>query len=308
MASWHSKYIQRLLHLTWDREVTPALSPSRLRTRHARLAQNFVRAPRDVEVTRIKIGAMNAEWIEPAGAQFHRVMLYLHGGFYVMGGLPTYRNLVARIATAASARALLIDYRLAPEHPFPAALEDTLAAYKWLLLQGLDPSGIAIAGDGSGGGMALSACVALRDNNAPMPGALVALSPWTDLALSGRTLLKNAEKDALVSLELLAYCAQNYLKGALPTSPLASPLYANLNGLPPLIVHAGSNEVLRDDAARLGDKGHHAHLDMSVEVFEDMPHVFQLFEKIPESEASVARLGSFIKSRTVSVPLRMAAQ
>ncbi|MFZ1991533.1 MAG: alpha/beta hydrolase, partial [Alphaproteobacteria bacterium] len=215
--------------------------------------------------------------------------------------------LVARLATAASSRALFIDYRLAPEHPFPAALEDTLAAYKWLLLQGLDPSGIVLAGDGSGGGMAVAAALALRDNKAPMPGAIVALSPWTDLALSGRTLIKNAEKDKLLSIELLAYCAQNYLKGALPTNALASPLYGNLAGLPPMLLHAGANEILRDDAARLADKGHRAGVDISVEVFEGMPHVFQLFEKIPEAEASLGRIGAFIKSRTISVPMRMMA-
>src|SRR5262249_7347883 len=155
-------------------------------------------------VTPISAGPVYAEWVEPLGAQFHRVILYLHGGGYVAGSLSAYRNLVARLATAASARALFIDYRLAPENPFPAAVEDALSAYKWLLLQGLDPSGIILAGDGSGGGMAIAAALALRDNKAPMPGAIVALSPWTDLALSGRTLLKNAEKDHLLSIELLA--------------------------------------------------------------------------------------------------------
>ncbi len=133
------------------------------------------------------------------------------------------------------------------------------------------------------------------------------MSPWTDLALSGRTLIKNAEKDKLLSIELLAYCAQNYLKGALPTSPLASPLYGNLTGLPPMLIHSGTNEILRDDATRLADKGHKAGVDVSVEVFEGMPHVFQLFEKIPEAEASLARIGNFIKSRTPSVPMRMMA-
>ena len=307
MASWQSKYIQRLLQMTWDREVAPEMSAARLRARHAKLVQNFVRPAIDVEVIPVKAGAVEAEWIEPMGAQFHRVVLYLHGGGYVAGAPAGYRNLVARLATAASARALLLDYRLAPEHVFPAALEDTLGAYKWLLLQGLDPSGIILAGDGSGGGMAIAAALALRDNKAPMPGAIVALSPWTDLALSGRTLIKNAEKDKLLSIELLAYCAQNYLKGALPTNALASPLYGALAGLPPMLIHAGANEILRDDAARLADKGHRAGVDVSVEVFEGMPHVFQLFEKIPEAEASLNRIGAFIKSRTISVPMRMMA-
>ncbi len=154
MASWHSKYIQRLLQMTWDREVTPGLSPARLRARHTKLLQNFVRPASGVDITEVMAGSVEAEWIEPMGAQFHRVIIYLHGGGYVAGDLPAYRNLVARLATAANARALLIDYRLAPEHVFPAALEDTLSVYKWLLLQGLDPSGIILAGDGSGGGMA----------------------------------------------------------------------------------------------------------------------------------------------------------
>lgn len=307
MASWHSKYIQRLLQMTWDREVTPELSPAKLRARHAKLIQNFVRPASGVEITPVEAGAVQAEWIEPAGAQFHRVIIYLHGGGYVSDSLAAYRNLVARLATAANARALLVDYRVAPEHVFPAALEDALGAYKWLLLQGFDPSGIVLAGDGSGGGMAIAAALALRDNKAPLPGAIVALSPWTDLALSGRTLIRNAEKDKLLSLELLAYCAQHYLRGALPTSPLASPLYGNLAGLPPMLIHAGANEILRDDATRIADKGHRAGVDVSVEVFDGMPHVFQLFEKIPEAEASLSRIGSFIKSRTVSVPMRMMA-
>lgn len=307
MASWHSKYIQRLLQMTWDREVTPGLSPGKLRARHTKLIQNFVRPASGVEITPIHAGSVDAEWIEPMGAQFHRVIIYLHGGGYVAGDLSAYRNLVARLATAANARALLIDYRLAPEHVFPAALEDTLAVYKGLLLQGFDPSGIILAGDGSGGGMAIAAAMALRDNKAPMPGAIIALSPWTDLALSGRTLIKNADKDKLLSIELLAYCAQHYLKGALPTSPLASPLYGNLAGLPPMLIHAGANEILRDDSTRIADKGHRAGVDVSVEVFDGMPHVFQLFEKIPEAEASLSRIGNFIKSRTVSVPMRMMA-
>ena len=307
MASWHSKYIQRLLHMTWDREVTPDLSPGKLRARHAKLLSNFVRPASGIEITPIELGHVDAEWIEPMGAQFHRVIIYLHGGGFVTDNLPAYRNLVARLATAANARALLIDYRTAPESVFPAALEDALSAYKWMLMQGFDPSGLIFAGDGSGGGMAISAALALRDNRAPLPGAIVALSPWTDLALSGRTLIKNAEKDKLLSIELLAYCAQLYLKGALPTSPLASPLYGNLAGLPPMLIHAGANEILRDDATRIADKGHRAGVDVSVEVFEGMPHVFQLFEKIPEAEASLSRIGGFIKSRTVSVPIRMIA-
>jgi acetyl esterase/lipase len=308
MASWQSRFIQRLIRSTWDNSPGAGLEADQLRAREAKLSARFARVPKGVEVSRVMAGPVRAEWIEPAGAQFHRVVLYLHGGGYMMGSLDTHRNLAARLAIASSARVLLVDYRLAPEHPFPAALEDTLAAYRWLLIEGVDPAGIAIAGDQAGGGLAVAATIALRDNRAPLPAAVVAISPWTDLAFSGRTILRNAAKDATLSLELLAYYAQNYLQGAMPTNPLASPLYARLGGLPPLLIHAGANEILRDDATRLGDKALRAGLDVSIEVYADQPHAFQIFDMLPEAEASVQRLGAFIKSRTVSLQLRLAAE
>jgi acetyl esterase/lipase len=308
MASWQSIFIKRLIRMTWDKNAGPGFEAARLRVREARLSTRFARVPADIQVTRVMAGPVRAEWIEPAGAQFHRVIVYLHGGGYVMGSLDTHRNLVARLATAAGARALILNYRLAPEHPFPAALEDTLAAYRWLLMEGLDPAGIAFAGDQAGGGLALAAAMWLRDNRAPLPAALVTLSPWTDLAFGGRSILRNAAKDHTLSIEMLAYFAQSYLQGALPTNPLASPLYGKLAGLPPLLIHAGANEILRDDATRLGERALNAGLDVSVEIYADQPHAFQLFDMLPEAQASVARLGAYIKSRTVSLPFRMAAE
>jgi acetyl esterase/lipase len=308
MASWQSHFIQKLIRMTWDKDAGPGFEAARLRNREAKLSARFARVPADVEVTRVMAGPVRAEWIEPKGAQFHRVILYFHGGGYTMGSLDTHRNLVARIAKAAGARALVLNYRLAPEHPFPAPLEDALAAYRWLLMEGLEPGGIAFAGDQAGAGLALAAAMTLRDNRAPMPGALVALSPWTDLALSGRSILRNAAKDPTLSIEMLAYFAQNYLQGALPTNPLASPLYGRHGGLPSMLIHAGANEILRDDATRLAERAHKAGVDCSIEVYDGQAHAFQLFDMLPEAEASVARLGAFIKSRTVSVPLRMAAE
>lgn len=308
MASWQSKFIQRLIRMSWDKTGGPGIEASRLRARESKIATRFAKVPRDVRVTRVMAGPVRAEWIEPAGAQFHRVIVYLHGGGYVMGSLDTHRNLVARIAAASSARVLFLNYRLAPEHPFPAALEDVLAAYRWLLMEGLDPAGICFAGDQAGGGLAIAAAIALRDNRAPMPGSLVALSPWTDLALSGRTILRNSATDHTLSIELLAYFAQSYLQGTLPTNPLASPLYAKLKALPSLLIQTGANEILRDDATRLAERALQAGVDVSVEVYAGQPHAFQLFEMLPEAGASVARIGSFIKSRTCSVPLRMAAE
>jgi len=309
MASWQSHFIQKLIRMTWDKDAAPGLEAARLRLREAKLSARFARVPADVEVRRAMAGPVRAEWIEPQGAQFHRVILYFHGGGYMMGSLDTHRNLVARLAKAASARALILNYRLAPEHPFPAALEDALAAYKSLLIEGFEPGGIVFAGDQAGAGLALAAALTLRDNRAPMPGAIVALSPWTDLALSGRSILRNAAKDATLSIEMLAYFAQNYLQGkTLPTNPLASPLYARLSGLPSMLIHAGASEILRDDATRLAERAHKAGVDCSIEVYDGQPHAFQLFDMLPEADASVSRVGAFIKSRTVSVPMRMAAE
>jgi len=308
MASWQSRFIQRLIRMTWDKSGGPSFEASRLRIREAKLAARIAKLPRDVEVRRLTAGPIRGEWIEPAGAQYHRVILYLHGGGYVMGSPDTHRSLVARIAAASSARALLLNYRLAPEHPFPAPLEDTLAAYRWLLMEGLDPAGIVFAGDQAGGGLALAAAIALRDNRAPLPGAIVALSPWTDLALSGPTILRNAANDHTMSIEMLVYFAQSYLQGTLPTNPLVSPLYGRLRGLPSMLIHAGANEILRDDATRLADRALQVGVDVSVEVYAGQTHAFQLFDMLPEAGASVARIGQFVKSRTCSVPLRLAAE
>ncbi len=307
MASWQSRFIQRLIRMTWDKSGGPTMEARLLRAREAKLSSRFAKVPPGVEVSRVMAGPVRAEWIEPAGAQFHRVIVFLHGGGYVMGSLDTHRNLAARIATAANARALLLNYRLAPEHPFPAALEDTLAAYRWLLMEGFDPAGIAFVGDQAGGGLALAMALALRDNRAPMMGAVVALSPWTDLALSGPSILRNAANDATLSIELLVYYAQSYLQGTLATNPYASPIYGKLKGLPSLLIHAGANEILRDDATRFAERALNAGADVSIEVYADQPHAFQLFEMLPEAQASVARIGNFIRSRTCSVPMRLLA-
>lgn len=306
MASWQSRFIQHLIRMTWDKNG--GLDASLLRTREAKLTARFQKLPRGVEASRIQHNGLRGEWLEPVNAQAHRVILYAHGGGYVMGSPATHRNLAARIAAASDARCLVLNYRLAPEHPFPAALEDMLAAYRRLLLEGLDPAGIAFAGDQAGGGLAVAAALALRDNRAPLPGCIVALSPWTDLALSGRSILRNAALDHTLSLELLVFCAQSYLQGALPTNPLVSPHYAKLHGLPSLLIQAGANEILRDDATRLADKALQAGVDVSTEIYAGQPHVFQMFDMLPEANASVARIGRFIKSRTCSVPqLRYAA-
>ncbi len=307
MVSWQSRFLDRKLRLQKVRRVDPMGPIEKLRKSFEKDAAPFAKTGPDVRVTPIETGRTKAEWIEPPDAQQHRVILYLHGGGFCVGSPNTHRGLLARFCEAASARGLLVDYRLAPENKFPAAIEDSLDAYQWLLGQGIDPKGMVIAGDASGAGLAISTCMALRDASAPLPAAIIAMSPWTDLALTGWSNLTLTKQEAMLRPELLGIMSRHYLQGKSPTEPLASPLYGDFRGLPPILVHVGSNEILRDDATRLTQKAEAAGVDISVEVWDGMPHVFQFYPSLPEAQGSLARLGSFVKTRTVAVPMRRAA-
>jgi acetyl esterase/lipase len=308
MVSWQSRILNRVLRTGKKPHLDPRIPADKLRLNFDGGLKRFAKLKGDVKVTAIKAGRTKAEWIEPENAQQHRVILYLHGGGYCTGSPDTHRHLVANLCRASSARGLLVDYRLAPEHKFPAAIEDSLDAYQWLLGQGIDPKGMVIAGDSAGGGLAIATCMALRDANATLPAAVVAMSPWTDLALTGWTMLTNSKEDPSMTPHVLGLFVRHYLQGKSPTQPLASPLYGDFRGLPPMMVHVGSTEILRDDATRLSQKAEASGTDISVEVWDGMPHIFQFFNWLPEARGSIARLGSFIKTRTIAVPMRRAGQ
>jgi acetyl esterase/lipase len=261
-----------------------------------------------VDVQPVLISAIRGEWVVPESATGRRVILYFHGGGFIAGSPEGHRPLVSRLAHAASARALVPQYRLAPEFPFPAALRDAADAYRWLLTQGITPTNIIFAGDGSGGGLALSTLLALRNAGLPLPAAIVCFSPWADMTLSGWSMLKNRPTDDALSWELLATCARNYLKGTSPADPFVSPIYGDFRGLPPMMIHAGSLEVLRDDASRIGERAAAANVNVNVEVYEGMPHLFQGLADLSESKVSLTRAAAFIKARTPEVMLRRAAQ
>jgi len=236
-----------------------------------------------------------AEWLYGQDADESRVLLYLHGGGYLLGSIATHRSLAARIAEAAGIRALIIDYRLAPEHPFPAALEDALAAYEFLLGQGFAPERVAIGGDSAGGGLAIATLVALRDASRPPPGAAIALSPWTDLEATGESTETRADP-MIRSRDDLVATASLYLKGADPRTPTASPLYADLAGLPAIAIQVGTAERLLDDSTRIADRIRRAGGQVELEEFEDLIHVFQsLAPHVPESLEAIEKLGSFLK-------------
>ncbi len=238
------------------------------------------------------------EWIAAPNSHDDRTLLYLHGGGYVIGSISTHRGHVARLSQASGARALSVDYRLAPEHPFPAGLEDAQKAYRWLLEQGCDPAHTAIAGDSAGGGLSVATLVSLRDAGVPLPVAGVLLSPWVDLEGIGDSVKTRADADPMVEISGLLKMARLYLHGANPRTPLASPLYADLQGLPPLLIQVGTAEILHDDSTRLAQLAESAGVEVELEAWEDMIHVWQaLAPLVPEATEAIQRIGDWLGKR-----------
>jgi acetyl esterase/lipase len=262
--------------------------------------QAGLKVPADTRTEAVDAGGVRAEWIWRPDSDLDRAILYLHGGGYAIGSIATHRYLMQGIAAASGARVLGIDYRLAPENPFPAAVEDSVTAWRWLLAQGLDPARCAIGGDSAGGGLALATLVALRDRGLALPGAAVLLSPWTDLAGTGASVKTKATEDPMVTEAGLRMMADAYLGGADARTPLASPLYANLTGLPPLFIQVGSAEILVDDATRVAERAKAAGVEVELESWEDMIHVFQAFPMLAEAGQAITKLGDFVRARTTA--------
>ena len=276
-------------------------TPLQFRASYSRFLGQFP-DPEDVRFEPVQADSVWVEWMIPPGASPDRTVLYLHGGGYVIGSPLDYRDMVPRIARAAEARALVVDYRLAPEHPHPAAVEDAVTAYRWLLANGARPEGIVVAGDSAGGGLTVATLVALRDQGVPLPAAGVCISPWVDMEASGESMDTNAEADPLVNKELIAGMADAYLQGQDRRTPLAAPLYADLRGLPPLLIQVGTIETLLDDGRRLAERAQAAGVDVTYEAWPDMPHVWHWFGSfLPEAQQAIDRIGEFIKQRTSAV-------
>jgi acetyl esterase/lipase len=266
------------------------------RARFAALAAPRFRVPARIEA--VQIGELAAEWLTPANASAERVLYYLHGGAFVACSPATHRRLVARLARAAGMRALVLDYRLAPEHPFPAQLEDCVAGYRWLLAQGIRPEQMVIAGDSAGGALTLGTLVRLRDSGLPLPAAAVCLSPLTDCSMEGESFTTRASQEAMLGLAFCRKVTGWYLGDHDPRSPSASPLYADLRGLPPLLIHVGTHELLLDDSVRFAAAAERAGVDAQLKVWDGMWHVFHAFD-MPEADAAVAEIGAFIRQRAV---------
>lgn len=276
----------------------PALSYAEQREQSGQMISSMAPMPADAKTEKLTVAGVPALWVEVLESDPQRAVLYLHGGGYVVGSILSHQELAARIARAAKARVLVLDYRLAPEHPYPAAVEDAVGAYRLLLETGLEPSRVAIAGDSAGGGLTVAALVSLRDQGLPLPGAAVALSPWTDLTLSGETITSKVKEEPVLTLDSLRLWAKLYTADADPADPLISPVNADLAGLPPLLIQVGTSEVLLSDAERLAERVRAAGGTVEYQPEDGLFHCYQLFPIYPEAHDAVGRVGQFLLKHT----------
>jgi monoterpene epsilon-lactone hydrolase len=268
-----------------------------VRKRLARI-EPFVPGRRNyTQMTPLDAGGVPALLAAVAHSRAERCVLYFHGGAYGIGTAALYRDFLWRIAETARAQVLYFDYRLAPEHPFPAALDDAVAVYRWLIGR-FDPNHVMFAGDSAGGGLLFATLLRLRDEGVALPRAAAALSPWTDLALTGASMRTNGAADPMLDPDNLPALVRNYCAGADPRNPYVSPIYGDPAGLPPALIQVGSDEILRDDAVRMVDKMRAAGCAAEVEIWEKMPHVWHLYARvIPEGRRAIARVGEFLQAR-----------
>jgi len=272
----------------------PTASVERMRGAIEKVSEHVAR---DVKCEAVSAGGGPAEWIVPPNAANDRVILYLHGGGYVMGSINTHRAMIARIARASEAKALALNYRMAPEDPFPTAVDDATAAYRWLLAQGYKPGKIVISGDSAGGGLTLATLLALRDAGTPLPAAAVPISPWADLEGTGASIETRAAADPMVDKAGLLRMAQMYAGDSDPKNPLISPIYADYKGLPPMLIQVGDAEILLDDSTRVAERARAAGVKVELEAWPEMFHVWHVFAKIlPEGQQAIDRIGEYVRA------------
>jgi epsilon-lactone hydrolase len=276
----------------------PAASIAEFRARIEALLAPYG-PPEGTRTERVVADGVPCEWVSGPGAVRHdRALVWFHGGTYVGGSCSSHRGLAARLSAAAGCRVLTVDYRRAPEHPFPAAVDDALTVVRWLLRQGYAGHEVAVGGDSAGSALAIAATLAQRESSQAQPAGLVLLSPWTDLAFTGPSFTDSEARDPWMSGPRLRRSAALYLGSADPKHPRASPLYADLHGLPPMLVQVGGDEILLDDATRLASRAAAAGLDVDLDVGGGMWHVWPLFAPpLPEGREAIDRTGRWLRGR-----------
>lgn len=296
MTSLRAQLSNRYLRLTLKKKALHLIEPPALRAYFE--ARRIPVYPKSVAIEAVNEAGIIGEWQRPHGAADGRVILYLHGGAYVFGSTGLYRSMTMPMAEFAGADLFSLDYRLAPEHPCPAAIEDALAAYEWLLKRGVAPERIAIGGDSAGGGLTLATLQALRDRGRPMPGGAFVYSPWADLAATGASIAANAARDCMFQDVSIREGARRYAGPLDLKDPRVSPLYGDFRGLPPLLILASEDEMLFDDARRVAEKARAAGVEVRFEPRGGLCHVWPLFYPLyPEAKEALALTGDFIRAR-----------
>jgi epsilon-lactone hydrolase len=289
------------LRKTLSEQIAPAFSGGLPLEQQRQALENLgasAELPEGLQIERRELAGLRTEWLTGPGCSTSHALLHLHGGGYVMGSCVTHRALSGRAGLSCGMQAVLPEYRLAPEHPFPAALDDAVAAYKGLLALGFEPGRIVLFGDSAGGGLALATLLVLRDAGLPLPAAAVLLSPWTDMTISGESLKTRATVDPWLKPEMLEPFSKLYVGEHDRKDPRVSPLFGDFRGLPPLLVQVGDQEILLSDSTRLAERARSAGVEIELKVWDELWHVWHLFAPVlPEANAALDSIGAFVRGK-----------
>ena len=293
--SFKSRFWRTILRATFKNKK---LSIAELRANGVKNSKMLGEVSKNITVEKINMEGIQAEWLIPfsSSTRSEKVILYLHGGGYVTGSIEDHRMMCGLLANATGTKVLIPEYRLAPEHPFPAALDDALKVYQWLLDQGYSSANMIIDGDSAGGGLSIATVLALKEKSGSLPAAVVCLSPWTDLALTGQSHTTKAKAEAILNKDVLHEWALCYTDESNLTNPLVSPIHGDFHGFPPLLIQVGSEEILLDDSTLLAEKAKSAGVDVTLKIWDGMWHVWQaLGDLIPENKKTFEEIGQFVQ-------------
>ena len=299
--SFKSRFWRTILRATFKNKK---LSIAELRANGVKNSKMLGEVSKNITVEKINMEGIQAEWLIPfsSSTRSEKVILYLHGGGYVTGSIEDHRMMCGLLANATGTKVLIPEYRLAPEHPFPAALDDALKVYQWLLDQGYSSANMIIAGDSAGGGLSIATVLALKEKSGSLPAAVVCLSPWADLALTGQSHTTKAKAEAILNKDVLREWALCYTDESNLTNPLVSPVHGDFHGFPPLLIQVGSEEILLDDSTLLAEKARSAGVDVTLKIWDGMWHVWQaLGGLIPENRKTFEEIGQFVQGQFGSI-------